>query len=113
MNSRKREHQDVLDPFTLQHGWFLLDFPSLQVRPNPGLSQADRERVCRTIARLKLNDYKAIDERKAWLEAFKAGAGLGFLRKRAPFLAHELERQQLLDTVHHWFAGLGEDHARA
>ena len=29
LNCRKREFQDVLDPFTIEPGWFCLSFPSL------------------------------------------------------------------------------------
>ena len=35
MNSRKRDFEDVLDPFKIDNGWFELEFMALQVRPNP------------------------------------------------------------------------------
>jgi 5-methylcytosine-specific restriction endonuclease McrA len=37
MNSRKREYDDVLDPFEVKNGWFQLEPVSGRIYPNPQL----------------------------------------------------------------------------
>jgi 5-methylcytosine-specific restriction endonuclease McrA len=40
-NGRKSDYEDVLDPFTLQEGWFVIVFPSLQLKPASHLTEDD------------------------------------------------------------------------
>ena len=56
MNSRKNDAIGVLDPFHVKSGWFELEFVSFQVKPATTLSASIRNRVEKTIARLRLND---------------------------------------------------------
>lgn len=101
MNARKRDFQDVLDPFQMKPGWFTLNFPSLLVKPNPDLEESIKSQVRSTIKRLKLNDDDVcVKHRQDWLmryceEEFK----FEFLKKTAPFIAYELERQNLVDSI--------------
>jgi hypothetical protein len=108
MNSRKQAFQDVLDPFKLKPDWFILDFPSLSVRANPALSAAQAARVNATIKRLRLNHDGcdgAHEAREYWLLEFckayeKTGRpALPDFYAKAPFIAYELERQGLLDSI--------------
>jgi uncharacterized protein (TIGR02646 family) len=101
INTRKKDYQDVLDPFTLHYNWFFLDFPTLLLKPNPELSVQDQQRVWRTIKRLKLNeDETFIHSRNHWLEAYcREHTPYSFLKKHAPFVAYELERQDLVDSI--------------
>jgi len=67
MNARKRDSQDVLDPFKIQSGWFILNFPSLLVKLNKNLEVSIIIRVESTIKRLQLNDDGTVKHRQDWL----------------------------------------------
>jgi hypothetical protein len=96
MNTRKSTSEQVLDPFTLPDGWFILDFPALIVKASAHLSPTEAALVNKTIAQLRLNDEVCKRKRHEWLEPYVAGdASFRLLKKRAPFLASELERQKL------------------
>jgi hypothetical protein len=101
MNSRKWTFQDVLDPFQIEHGWFILDFPSLLVRANPALEESIKNQVKSTIKRLKLNDDDdCVKHRQDWLMRYcEKKFPFEFLKETAPFIAYELERQGLVDTI--------------
>lgn len=101
LNSRKREFQDVLDPFIIQPGWFVLNFPSLHIKPGLNLDAHTNQRVISTINRLKLNDEDScIQSRESWLIPYcQEKYPFSFLKEKAPFIAYELERQQLVDKV--------------
>lgn len=96
MNSRKGTFEDVLDPFLVQRGWFVLHFFSLEVKPAPGLAAALRKQVQATIDRLKLNDRQSVDARALYFEPYARGE-LSFevLARWSPFVAQELVRQGL------------------
>lgn len=93
-NRWKRDYQDVIDPFWVGINWFQLQFPSLQVLPDLELPKDDKNRVIATIKRLRLNHNLCIRSRKRWLISLRKGyIDFAFLRKNAPFIAYELERQ--------------------
>jgi hypothetical protein len=98
-NGRKKEYRDVLDPFTLEPDWFILDFPSLQIVPNPKLSNVQAKLVVDTINRLKLNDGICVQSRERWIKEFCDKLDFEFLKRNAPFIAYELERQGLVDKI--------------
>jgi len=56
LNGGKGDYTDVVDPFTLTDGWFILEFSTLMVKPCPNLTPAQRKKVDATISRLQLND---------------------------------------------------------
>jgi len=97
-NSRKGT-REILDPFTLLSGWFIIDFRSLFVKPNPDLLPNQKDAVQITIDYLKLNDDDdLVVEREAWVRDYRnREISLSHLQKRAPFIAYELERQELLN----------------
>jgi hypothetical protein len=99
LNSRKRSYIDVLDPFTLADNSFELDFPSLLVKPGQNLAGSDRDKVLITIKRLKLNYESSIKSRFSWLELYCGNHDFHFLQKTAPFIAYELRRQGLEQTI--------------
>lgn len=100
MNSRKRDYQDVLDPFKLGADWFVLDFPSLLVKPNPALRTKKKALVVATIQRLKLNDDDTcVQERLHWALVFCKMRDMDFMKRYAPFIAYELERQGLVEKI--------------
>lgn len=102
LNGRKREHEDVLDPFKIEDGWFVLDFPSLLIKPAKGLEAGVRAQVIATRDRLKLNiDENCVEARRHWIEEYcrPENRDFGFLRRNAPFIAREIERQKLADKL--------------
>lgn len=101
LNARKKDFEDVLDPFTLEEGWFVIDFDTLNVLPNPQLSEANVQRVAATIERLRLNDDgDCFQERANWLGDYITGEiPFSHLKKKAPFTAKELERQNLVEEI--------------
>ena len=102
LNGRKGTHEDVLDPFLIQNGWFIIDFPSMLVRPHPDLETLLSQKVQATIERLGLNDEgTCLKSRVRWLSDYCSPNGIPFdyLQRHAPFIAAELERQQLAATI--------------
>lgn len=101
MNARKQDFQDVLDPFQIQLEWFILDFPSLLIKPNPALEESIKIQVKSTIKRLKLNDDDdCVKHRQDWLMRYcEKKFPFEFLKETAPFIAYELERQDLVDSI--------------
>ena len=71
------------------------------MKPNPELPLQDQERVWATIERLQLNDEETfVAERGAWLEPYCQGQEtFSVLKKYAPFMAYELERQELVEEI--------------
>lgn len=101
VNTHKGNYEDVIDPFILGDNWFFLDFPSLLIKPNPELSDEDKHKVWWTVKRLKLNDDEMfIHSRNWWLEAYCRGyTPFSYLKRNSPFVAHELERQGLVERI--------------
>ena len=100
MNSRKGTHRDVLDPFAIWDGVFVLLFPGLQVAPGCELSQTMERRALNTIRRLNLNDEICISSRMVYVKDYVRGHVDGdFVRRNAPFLFHEIERQGGLERL--------------
>ncbi len=102
LNGRKSDFEDVLDPFTLQEGWFVIDFSSLMIFPGDHLSTEEAEKVTKTVERLKLNkDEDCIKEREKWLRDYVTeGISFPHLEKHAPFIAIELKRQGYVERTY-------------
>jgi len=99
-NRWKREFQDVLDPFEIQDDWFALDFPSLQIKPADRILVATQQRVRETITRLRLNTEICIRSRERWIKDFCTRQfTFEYLSANAPFIARELNRQGIVDTI--------------
>lgn len=101
LNGRKGVYEDVLDPFVVRNGWFVIDFPSLLVKPDRALELTDSHSVQTTISRLGLNDEgTCLKSRVKWLREYCLNdISLSHLRRHAPFIVAELERQNLLTTI--------------
>ena len=101
LNGRKGEHRDVLDPFLVNNGDFILKFPSLMVDPSPNLSRAYQSKIKRTIERLRLNDEgTCLKSRVKWVSDYcDDHISFEHLRIHAPFIALELERQTLTGNI--------------
>jgi hypothetical protein len=101
LNGRKGAYQDVIDPFSVQDGWFVLDFPSVLVKPNPSLSDADAKSVLQTIKRLGLNDEgTCLKARLRYVKNYcKQQISFLHLKNEAPFIAREIQRQGLVQSL--------------
>lgn len=100
VNTYKKNYQDVLDPFTLPKDWFFLDFPSLLIRPNPEVPYQDQQKIRATIKRLRLNEDVFVNDRSHWLKPYCQGnEDFSVLKRDAPFIAYELERQKLVEDI--------------
>ncbi|MCE5328133.1 MAG: hypothetical protein LLG01_17130 [Planctomycetaceae bacterium] len=101
LNSRKREFRDVIDPFQVKDGWFVIRFPSLLVVPGKELPERLVSRVQKTINRLGLNDEDTcMKSREKYIKDYCLGkVTFGHLEDEAPFIARELSRQGLTNTI--------------
>lgn len=100
-NTNKGDSIGLVDPFEVGSGWFVLDLPSCLIKAGEGLSRADTSRVESTIKMLKLNnDDEYVQSRcDVILDYIRGDISLNYLWKIRPFIAHELTRQGLIDTV--------------
>lgn len=97
MNSRKRDYDDVLDPFEVENGWFHLELVSGRIFPNPRLSDEQQRAVKETIDRLGLDDAGNREMRARHYQEYREGFYTAdFLKKRSPFVWMEANRQGLL-----------------
>lgn len=97
MNSRKREYDDVLDPFEVETGWFHLEPITGRIYPNPAIPQDQQIAVQATIDRLGLDDAGNREMRARHYQEYREGFYTAdFLQKRSPFVWWEAERQGLL-----------------
>ena len=97
MNSRKREYDDVIDPFDARKRWFHLDLVTGSIFPNPKLNAAKRAEIQATITRLDLDDTGNREMRARHYQEYRNGDYTAdFLKRRSPFVWHEAKRQGLL-----------------
>lgn len=91
MPSWKR--REVLDPFDVEPGWFVLDTTFFRVAAGRGLDRDIHERVGATIHRLRLNDQQCCDARSEFAHSYWNGEiTVDYLARHAPFVERELRR---------------------
>jgi hypothetical protein len=96
INSNKGDSVDVLDPFNIQPGWFILDLATLWVAAEPSLPTQVSAAVVKTISILRLNDDPWVQIRFEVLHSYLGReVTLGFLEKKYPFIAAEVKRQNI------------------
>lgn len=105
VNTHKGDSIDVIDPFIIQPGWFVLDFPSCLVRPGNALPIMITQQIENSIRTLKLNDDDVfVQERCDIMFDFAEGhVDLDFLSRRYPLLATEIIRQGIQHTANTLF----------
>jgi uncharacterized protein (TIGR02646 family) len=97
MNARKRDYEDVLDPFSLAGGTFHLELVTGAISPNPTLTVEEKARAQDTIDRLGLDEGRCREMRARHYRDCRQGAYTpDFLRRHSPFVWHEANRQGLL-----------------
>ena len=106
INSRKADSEDVIDPFEVCEGWFILDMPSCLIKPGQDIAQEIRDAVNTTIDVLGLNsDERLVEERCRLLVNLADGnITLKYLESHCPFLSTEVRRQQVHDSLKQIFS---------
>lgn len=100
INNSKGESTDVLDPFHIDPGWFQLDFSSMYVKADRASAVQVRRAVNRTINVLQLNSNALQSLRYSIVKEYSDGAiTIEFLDRRYPFIAAELRRQGIEDSI--------------
>lgn len=101
INRYKSDRTDIIDPFLVRPGWFVLDVPSCLIKAGNGLTAEEKQRIDTTIEALKLNeDDSLVQDRCDVMLMFAQGdVQLAFLQKRYPFLAAEVVRQGIQLTA--------------
>jgi hypothetical protein len=101
INSYKANKVGILDPFTIQPGWFILDFANCFVKPNPITLHVVQQQVSHTITELRLNsDDTLVQFRFSLVKNYsKDFITMEFLEAHYPFVAIELKRQGIQQTI--------------
>lgn len=90
----------IVDPFTVESGWFVLLIPSCLIVSGENLTPSIQATVDFTIEKLKLNlDEDYVQRRLDIILDFISGdISLIFLQRHFPFIANELQRQNIADA---------------
>jgi hypothetical protein len=97
MNSRKRDFEDVLDPFEIESETFYLNFSDGHVYPNPALEAGRLGQAQATVERLKLNGPECVRARLGHFElCWQGEISLSYLQRISPFVHREALRQGYL-----------------
>ncbi len=90
----------IMDPFEMRDGDLQLDFPSCLVKARSDMTAAEKSKANLTIQVLHLNDEEQANRRcEIILEYASGNVNFEFLKKRYPFIAEELQRQDLCDCI--------------
>lgn len=99
--NRRKGTRTVLDPFKIDQNWFMMEFPSLLIMPNPELNEKIKDSVCHTIRIFKFNEdenYK--DVCKKYLNLYCMNKiSLDELKDEAPFIAQQLVLQKKTEEI--------------
>ena len=90
-----------MDPFHIRNGWFVLDFDSYLIKPADTLPSYQIDAVQNSIDDLKLNDddrivQTRVDQVKEYIQGH---ISYDFLCRKYPFIAAELNRQDLIESI--------------
>jgi hypothetical protein len=85
----------VLDPCTIDDGWFGFDFTTFRIVPGPGLPAVVEAGVTSTIARLELNlDNDYVGERISVIRDYSLDrVPFAAVESKYPFLARQIRIQ--------------------
>ncbi len=94
LNRKKSNYMDVVDPFYIQNGWFIIDFATFLIRPDMSTPSWIKERVQLSINRLDLNHDDYVNERIEIITKYVFDQiSISRLRSKYPFIALEFTRQ--------------------
>lgn len=97
INRRKRDYEDVLDPFEIKNEWFELNTLDGSIHPSAKASKTLREKILAMIERLRLNNPRYCGKRLAFIKYYEdKKITAQYLKENAPFIYYALRRQKLL-----------------
>ena len=96
INSSKKSERssNLMDPFTVQDGWFEVILPSLQLKVTNSVPGTLREMAEYTIKRLHLeHDERVMRQRREWYRMYQCDElTLDGLEKKAPLIAAAVKK---------------------
>ena len=100
----KKHIKKIIDPFEVMPDWFTIDFDTYLIRPNrtPNVLTEDQFNIIEyTITALDLNtDDDIVTERIEYINDYiKGDLSFNQLKRWVPFIAYELERQNLTKLI--------------
>ena len=100
-NNHKADNVGIIDPFNMVPELFLIEFPSCLIKVNDSFDIGIQQQAENTIDVLRLNDDDHFVQTRCdiMLEYANSGVTLEFLARKYPFLAFEIVRQNIQDTV--------------
>lgn len=106
-NQNKDNKVGLADPVDIRCGWFILEIPSCLIKEGENISAQEKGQVQRSISVLKLNSEDYVQQRLNIIKDYIGGYfNEEYLYKKYPFIANELQRQNLLNNVHKMFRAL-------
>ncbi len=101
MNNYKDNHEDVIDPFYIKNGWFVIDFSTFLINSAHTIPDYLKNAIDDTITRLKLNDDDSLVQSRANIvrDYAKGDFTFDYLKRKYPFIGFELERQNLQQAI--------------
>ncbi|MDR0610824.1 MAG: hypothetical protein LBG58_11990 [Planctomycetaceae bacterium] len=102
INGYKDNDDNIVDPFLVQNGWIVLDFPSCLVKAGHNISDPKmNQQIEHTINHLKLNDDNDLVDSRADIVKLYLQGCITFcdMEQKYPFIAYELKRQNLTDIA--------------
>lgn len=98
LNSRKKDFEDILDPFEIKGDWFELETVGFQIKAAAHVSDEIKAKIKTTIDRLKLNEYRFTSQREFDYDKYKKrDVSFRLLNIYSPFIAKEIVRLDLLN----------------
>ena len=96
VNQYKADTMEVVDPFKIETGWFVLNVPSCLVQPGKELNVVLKKKIDSTIDVLRLNADWLVQERCNFLVGLADGkVPMSYLDEWYPFLSSEVRRQDI------------------
>lgn len=90
----------VMDPFKIHDGDLTIDFPSCLIKPRKDMTPAEKSKAISTIQILHLNDEEQASQRcEIIIDYIRGDISRQFLQTKYPFIAEELNRQNLYDRI--------------
>jgi hypothetical protein len=100
INAKKNDLTSLIDPFEVANGWFALDYVGFQVIRGPNAPANKLTQIDATLPLLNMRD--CIKVREEYVRSYEQGdISLDYLKRRAPFVAAELQRLGLLRVEDH------------
>lgn len=91
--NQRKSTVDILDPFEIETGWFVLDLVLGQIKPAHRLPDALKSRIWATIRALGLDDDLQEAYRLELIQIWEAGLAFTEFTRMAPFVASQIKAQ--------------------